>query len=79
LFVEDPGRAKSFYQKVFELQPAHEEDTEAMFRLDDTLLFVTKSSEAPRMIAPRLPAARATGRGRRSPSSSMTSTRSAQS
>lgn len=52
LFVEDPGRAKAFYQMVFELHPAHEEDTEAMFRLDDTLLFVTKSSEAPRMIAP---------------------------
>ena len=52
LFVEDPGRAKAFYRKVFELQPAHEEETEVMFRLDNTLLFLTKSSEAPRMIAP---------------------------
>ena len=52
LFVEDPGRAKSFYQKVFELQPSLEEDTDVMFRLENTLLFLTKSSEAPRMIAP---------------------------
>lgn len=52
LFVEDPDRARSFYQKVFELQPAHEEETGAMFRLDNTLLFLTKSSEASGMIAP---------------------------
>src|SRR6266705_2119296 len=52
LFVEDPGRAKSFYQKVFELQPMHETETDVMFRLANTLLFLTKSSEAPRLIAP---------------------------
>jgi catechol 2,3-dioxygenase-like lactoylglutathione lyase family enzyme len=52
LFVEDPERAKSFYQKVFELQPSLEDDTDVMFRLENTLLFLTKSSEAPRMIAP---------------------------
>jgi lactoylglutathione lyase len=52
LFVEDPERAKSFYQKVFELEPVHEDETDIMFRLANTLLFLTKSSEAPRMIAP---------------------------
>jgi lactoylglutathione lyase len=52
LFVEDTERAKSFYQKVFELEPGFEEDTDVMFRLENTLLFLTKSSEAPRMIAP---------------------------
>jgi catechol 2,3-dioxygenase-like lactoylglutathione lyase family enzyme len=52
LFVEDPERAKSFYQKVFELQPSFEDDADVMFRLENTLLFLTKSSEAPRMIAP---------------------------
>ena len=61
LFVEDPGRAKAFYQKVFELQPAHEEETEVMFRLDNTLLFLTKSSEAPRMIAPAVAGAPGNG------------------
>jgi catechol 2,3-dioxygenase-like lactoylglutathione lyase family enzyme len=52
LFVEDSDRAKSFYQNVFELQPAYEDETDVMFRLANTLLFLTKSSEAPRMIAP---------------------------
>ena len=52
LFVEDSDRAKSFYQKVFELQPAFEDETDVMFRLANTLLFLTRSSEAPRMIAP---------------------------
>ncbi len=52
LFVEDIERAKLFYQKVFELEPMLEEDTDVMFRLENTLLFLTKSSEGPRLIAP---------------------------
>ena len=52
LFVADPDRAKRFYQEVFELQPSLEDDTDVMFRLENTLLFLTKLSEAPRMIAP---------------------------
>lgn len=52
LFVEDMNRARSFYEKVFELQSAHEEETEVMFRLENTLLFLTSASVADRMIAP---------------------------
>jgi catechol 2,3-dioxygenase-like lactoylglutathione lyase family enzyme len=52
LFVEDVDRASSFYRQAFGLQPAFEDDTDAMFSLENTLLFLTKSSEAPRMIAP---------------------------
>ena len=52
LFVEDTGRSSSFYQKVFELQPMFEDPTGVGFRLENTLLFLTKSSEAGRMIAP---------------------------
>jgi catechol 2,3-dioxygenase-like lactoylglutathione lyase family enzyme len=52
LFTEDVSRAKAFYQKVFGQQPAFEEDTDVMFRLENTLLFLTQSSEAHRMIAP---------------------------
>ena len=52
LFVEDTGRASSFYQKVFELQPMFEDATDVGFRLENTLLFLTKSSQADRMIAP---------------------------
>jgi lactoylglutathione lyase len=52
LFVEDKNRARSFYEKVFELEPAHEDETEVMFRLENTLLFLTNASAASRMIAP---------------------------
>jgi lactoylglutathione lyase len=63
LFVEDPGRSTAFYQDVFDLKPAHGDDNGAMFRLANTLLFVTKSSQAPDMIAPL--AAGAPGNGPR--------------
>jgi lactoylglutathione lyase len=52
LFVEDPGRSAAFYQDVFDLKPAYSDDNGSMFRLANTLLFVTRSSEAPNMIAP---------------------------
>ena len=52
LFVEDPNRAKSFYRNVFDLEPAMDDETDVMFQLENTLLFLTKSTEAPRMIAP---------------------------
>jgi catechol 2,3-dioxygenase-like lactoylglutathione lyase family enzyme len=52
LFVEDLDRAKVFYEKAFDLQPVFGDETDTMFRLENTLLFLTKSSEAPRMIAP---------------------------
>src|SRR5215467_2946992 len=52
LFVEDLDRSRAFYQEVFGLQPAFTDETDTMFRLDNTLLFLTKSSAAPRMIAP---------------------------
>ena len=52
LFVADPERAKLFYQEIFELQPSLDDDTDVMFRLENTLLSLTKLSEAPRVIAP---------------------------
>jgi catechol 2,3-dioxygenase-like lactoylglutathione lyase family enzyme len=52
LFVEDAERSKSFYQAVFDTEPAMDDETDVMFQLENTLLFLTKSSEAPRMIAP---------------------------
>jgi len=52
LFVEDLDRSKLFYQQVFDLQPSFEDETDTMFRLENTLLFLTKSSAASRMIAP---------------------------
>jgi lactoylglutathione lyase len=63
LFVEDPGRSAAFYQNVFDLKPDFGDDNGAMFRLANTLLFVTKSTQAPDMIAPL--AAGAPGNGPR--------------
>lgn len=51
-FVEDLDRSKLFYQQVFDLQPGFADETDTMFRLENTLLFLTKSSAASRMIAP---------------------------
>lgn len=52
LFVEDKDRAKAFYQQVFELEPAYEDEDDVMFRLENALLFLTNASVASRMIAP---------------------------
>ena len=52
LFVEDPDRSKAFYQEVFDLEPMLEDETGAGFRLEDTFLFLTRSSHAPALIAP---------------------------
>jgi catechol 2,3-dioxygenase-like lactoylglutathione lyase family enzyme len=52
LFVEDPERSKAFYRKVFELEPMMEDETGAGFQLEDTFLFLTRSSQAPELIAP---------------------------
>ena len=52
LFVEDPDRSKAFYQEVFELEPMLEDENGAGFRLEDTFLFLTRSSHAPALIAP---------------------------
>jgi catechol 2,3-dioxygenase-like lactoylglutathione lyase family enzyme len=61
LFVEDPGRSAAFYQDIFDLEPAFSDDNGSMFRLVNTLLFVTRSSEAPNMIAPAVAGAPGNG------------------
>lgn len=52
LFVEDLDRSKGFYTEVFDLSPMFTEEENAGFRLKNTLLFLTKSSAASKMIAP---------------------------
>jgi lactoylglutathione lyase len=52
LFVEDPERSKAFYRKVFELEPMMEDETGTGFQLEGTFLFLTRSSQAPGLIAP---------------------------
>jgi catechol 2,3-dioxygenase-like lactoylglutathione lyase family enzyme len=61
LFVEDPGRSAAFYQDIFDLKPFFRDDTGCGFRLVNTLLFLTSSSEAPNMIAPAVAGAPGNG------------------
>ena len=61
LFVEDVGKSTAFYQDVFDLKPAYSDDDGCMFKLVNTLLFLTRSSDAPKMIAPAVAGAPGNG------------------
>jgi catechol 2,3-dioxygenase-like lactoylglutathione lyase family enzyme len=61
LFVEDLDRSSAFYQEIFDLELAFSDDTACMFRLVNTLLFLTRSSEAPNMIGPAVAGAPGNG------------------
>jgi catechol 2,3-dioxygenase-like lactoylglutathione lyase family enzyme len=61
LFVEDLDGSTAFYQDIFDLEPDFSDDTACMFRLVNTLLFLTRSSEAPNMIAPAVAGAPGNG------------------
>ena len=61
LFVEDVGKSTAFYQDVFDLKPAYSDDDGCMFKLVNTLLFLTRTSDAPKMIAPAVAGAPGNG------------------
>ena len=63
LFVEDVAASNAFYQKVFDLTPFLDGETNAGFRLKDVYFFLTLSANAGEMIAPL--AAGAAGNGPR--------------
>jgi len=52
LFVEDVAASKEFYQRVFDVAPFDDGETNVGFRLKDMYFFLTLSSNAPEMIAP---------------------------
>lgn len=52
LFVEDLDQARTFYQEVFGLQAMNPGADTAMFRFENTLLFLTEAAAADRLIAP---------------------------
>jgi catechol 2,3-dioxygenase-like lactoylglutathione lyase family enzyme len=52
LFVEDVDRSASFYRGFLDAEPAFGDENGSTFQLENTLLFLTRSSEAPNMIAP---------------------------
>ncbi|MCB5294742.1 VOC family protein [Arthrobacter sp. SO3] len=57
LFVEDLPVAKRFYQDVFGLPVAFEDDASAVFKFANTMINLLKSSEAPELIGPAIVAA----------------------
>lgn len=52
LFVEDLPRAKRFYRDVFGLPVAFEDEASAVFKFENTMINLLKSSEAPELIGP---------------------------
>ena len=61
LFVEDLEAAKRFYQEVFELPVAFEDDNSAVFRFRETVVNLLKASEAPGLVEPAAVATRDAG------------------
>ena len=52
LFVEDLQRAKSFYRDVFDLPVVWEDESSAVFKLDNTVINLLDVSAAPELIQP---------------------------
>ena len=52
LFVEDPRRSQVFYQRVFDLAPVWEDDNSAVFKFENMIVNLLRSSEAPGLIGP---------------------------
>ncbi|MET3811816.1 VOC family protein [Arthrobacter sp. UYEF3] len=52
LFVEDLAASKRFYQDVFGLPVAFEDDASAVFQFDNTMINLLKTEEAPELIQP---------------------------
>ena len=61
LFVEDLPGTKRFYQTVFGLPVAFEDDASAVFKFENTMINLLKASEAPELIGPAAVAAPETG------------------
>jgi len=61
LFVEDPRRSQSFYEKVFALPVIWEDEDSAVFQFDNTLVNLLKMSAARELIEPGSAASREAG------------------
>ena len=61
LFVEDVEVTKRFYQDVFGLPIAYEDDNSAVFNFGSTMINLLKSTEAVELIAPAAVAGREAG------------------
>ena len=61
LFVEDPRRSQSFYEKVFALPVIWEDEDSAVFEFENTLVNLLKVSAARELIEPGSVASREAG------------------
>ena len=57
LFVEDPQRSKSFYEKVFELSPIFEDEASTAFKFENMIVNLLARPAARDLIAPAAVAA----------------------
>ena len=52
LFVQDPQRAKAFYERVFGFPAAYEDENSAAFNFENMVVNLLASSAAPELIDP---------------------------
>ncbi len=52
MFVEDPQRSKSFYERVFDVSPVYDADEAVAFEFENTIVNLLRTSEAPGLIGP---------------------------
>jgi lactoylglutathione lyase len=61
LFVEDPQRSKSFYEKVFDVAVIYEDEEAAAFEFENTIVNLLKMPAARELIDPGAVAGREAG------------------
>jgi lactoylglutathione lyase len=52
MFVDDPRRSRSFYEKVFDASVVYEDDDAVTFQFENVLVNLLKVSAAPELIEP---------------------------
>ena len=61
LFVEDPKRSKTFYERVFDVSAIYEDDDSAGFKFENTIVNLLKTPAARELIDPAAVATREAG------------------
>ena len=61
LFVADRDRAKSFYEKAFDVEPVYEDEQSIAFRFENLIVNLLVESEAPGLIGPAVVARQEAG------------------
>jgi catechol 2,3-dioxygenase-like lactoylglutathione lyase family enzyme len=52
MFVDDPTRSKEFYERVFAVSPAYEDDVAVAFQFDNLLVNLLRTGDAHGLIEP---------------------------